>query len=340
MPIDIVIGGQAGDEGKGKISEYLNHKKNYEIVIRVSKPQAGHSIMYDGKKIGLVTLPCGFSNPYSRILIGAGAFISPEKLKKELEETHLDPNRLGIDHYSTIVTPKHLEEENENSNLMKKIGSVGTGAGPATRDKVMRKKNILFAKDIPELKPFLTDTKKEMYNALSKNKQILLECDQGFKLSLIHGEYPFVTSDDTTASTFLGKAGIGPKAVRDVYVVFKPYTTRVATGPLENEIDDKEKKEWAKTIGGEVGSVSKRVRRLGEFEWENAKTAILINSANKICLTHMDYFGIEKNKEFPLKAKTFLEKFSNKILKNYPNPEISLLSFGPNLEDVIEMESK
>ncbi len=338
MPIDVIVGGQAGDEGKGKLAAYLAKKHNYSAVIRTSSPQAGHTIEYQGKRTGIATLPCGFINPSSRVLIARGAFIDVPRFLEELGSTDLtNSDRIGIDKYVTIVTNSHLEEELSNKNLMKKIGSVGTGSGPARRDKLMRNPNLVFAKDVPQLKQYLTDTVEEIHSLLTQNKLLSLEGDQGFKLSLIHGEYPYVTSRDTTASSFLGEIGVGPKQVRDVYLVFKPYVTRVDGRPIKDEVKNPLQLEWCKTVGHEVGTVSGRIRKIGGFDWKNAQRAIKVNSATKLCFTHMDYFG-DFDHEYPHKAQVFLHDVEQNLEKKYPFPKISLLSYGPKINDVIELE--
>lgn len=333
MAIDIIVGGQGGDEGKGKIAEWLSMNKNYSICTRVSAPQAGHSIHYNGKRLGLALLPCGFVNSNTTLFIGAGALISLPKLQKELAETGISPWRLGIDYKATIVTEEHLQEERENSHLMGNIGSVGTGVGPCRRDKIMRK-DLKFAKDIPELKDYLTDTKKEIFQALQNGEYILVEGDHGAKLDLIHGEYPYVTSRSVNASSVLGELGVGPKDVRDVYVVLKPYTTRVGPGPLEQEIFDGRILQWAHDEGGETGTVSKRFRRIGEFEWENVREVIKMNSATKLAITHMDIPDFFWNALGFSDDKDFISKLNKEYATKHPYPRVSLLSYGPKLEDI------
>ncbi|MFA5071428.1 MAG: adenylosuccinate synthetase [Candidatus Pacearchaeota archaeon] len=336
MPIDVIVGGQGGDEGKGKIVEWLSMNNDYSIFTRVSAPQAGHSVYYNGKRVGLALLPCGFVNPDARLLLGAGSLISVNKLQKELEMTDLDEKRLGIDYRATIVTEEYLREERENSHLMNSIGSVGTGVGPCRRDKIMRNEKLLFAKDIPELQKYLTDTKKEIFSALENKKEILLEGDHGAKLDLIHGEYPFVTSRSVNASSVLGELGIGPREIRDIHVILKPYTTRVGPGPLEEEIFNEDALEWAHNEGGETGTVSKRLRRIGKFEWEKVSEVVKMNSTSLISITHMDIpqffweaLGFSGEEEF-------LENVNEKICNKYPYPKISLLSYGPTIEDIIK----
>ena len=336
MTIDVIVGGQGGDEGKGKIVEWLSMNKNYSIFTRVSAPQAGHSVYYNGKRVGLALLPCGFVNPNARLLLGAGSLISINKLNRELEETEINHERLGIDYRATIVTEDYLKEEKENSHLMGSIGSVGTGVGPCRRDKIMRKEDLLFAKDVPELKNYLTDTKKEIFKALEDKKEILLEGDHGAKLDLIHGEYPFVTSRSVNASSVLGELGIGPREVRDVHVVLKPYTTRVGPGPLEEEILNLKVLEWAHDEGGETGTISKRFRRIGKFEWKKVSEVIKMNSATQISITHMDIPEFFWNALGFSNEKEFLEKIKRKLCNPYPYPQVSLLSYGPTIKDIVK----
>lgn len=338
MPIDIIVGGQGGDEGKGKIAAYLSINKDYSIAMRVSCAQAGHSIYHDNQRLGLALVPSAFINKNLRLLIGTGSYISVEKILKEIKDTKLTPERLGIDYKATVVTEKYKEEERGNENLMNKIGSVGTGVGPCRRDKVMRLPIIIHAKDIEELKPYLTDTKREIYSALEKKQSILLEGDHGAKLDLIHGEYPCVTSRIVNASGFLGEAGIGPREARDIYVVLKPYTTRVGPGPLEEEIFNPDILDWAHTTGGETGTVSKRLRRLGKFEWENVKETIKMNSATKIAITHLDCPDFIWNALGYENSEQFLNTMQEKICNQPPYPKISLLSYGPKEKDIVYQE--
>ena len=335
MPVDVIVGGQGGDEGKGLISEYLSYKNKPEIIIRVSKPQAGHSMIINGKRVGLTTIPCGYADA-KRVLIGRGAFIDVEQLQKEIEKTNIDKKRLGIDSYATIVQSCHVQEENRSQNLMEKIGSVGTGAGPATRDKIMRSSKVKFAKDCYSLKPYLTDTVKELHETLEKKGQVLLEGDQGFKLSLLHGEWPYVTSCDTTTSTLLAKAGINPRELREVHMVLKPYTTRVGPGPLQGEITGNQtlygrNLEWFHNQGGETGTVSGRLRRIGEFEWHNVKRAAAINGATHMDVTHVDVFTKDAERDL------FLLDLM-RLYCLYPSPTVGLFSTGPKLEDIKEYQ--
>jgi len=342
--IDIIVGGQGGDEGKGDFVRYLADSGKYEFCIKVGAPQAGHSTYVNGVKFGLSSVPCAFTNPKVALYLAAGSYIIPfsslPKLPKFLEEVEKTGtiDRIKVDNYCGIITEAHTIEERADANL-KGVGTVGTGAGKSLRDRVERKEGYLFAKDIPELKHFLADVASEIQARLEKGEHGLIEGTQGFRLSLLHSrEFPDVTARDTTASTFAGEAGIGPTQVRDVYCVFKPYFTRVARGPMINEIKDEEKLKRYWQDGGETGTVSGRKRRIGEFDWEGANLAIKINGTTKLALTHLDMLdGFDKDLEkLTGEAKEFLEKFLE-LEKIYPYPKLAIVKYGPLPEDIVDL---
>lgn len=335
--IDIVCGGQAGDEGKGKISAYLSYKGSYAYCVRVGGPNAGHTVVQNGTSYTLKNIPSGFLNPATKLVLGAGAYTKTEWLLKELEVTGT-AERLIIDPHAVLITEEETAREQGAAHFMNHIGSVGTGLGQAVKDRIERR-NVKFAKDEPLLKEFIQDVPELLNKALDRGEDILLEGTQGIKLSLLHGEYPFVTSRDTTAATFLGEAGLGPKSVRDVYVVFKPYITRVGPGPLAHEMTDEKELEIYHTKGHEIGSVSKRLRRIGAFEKTSASRAIMINNCTKIAITHIDMFAgndrVKKYEDFTPQAKAFLESLKALSKEVYPHPQIALISTGPDMEDTL-----
>ncbi|WP_424245019.1 adenylosuccinate synthase [Elusimicrobium posterum] len=335
--IDIVSGGQAGDEGKGKISAYLSYKGNYAYCVRVGGPNAGHTVIQDGKKYTLKNIPSGFLNPKTKLVLGPGAYTKLEWFLNEVEMTGTK-DRMIIDPYAVLINDEQTAMEKGDEHFMQSIGSVGTGLGQAIKDRIERRK-ITFAKDEPMLKDYIQEVPELLNKALGQDQDILLEGTQGIKLSLLHGEYPFVTSRDTTACTFLAEAGLGPKAVRDVYVIFKPYVSRVGPGPLQGEITEEEDLEVYHTKGGEIGSVSKRLRRIGDFEPYFAKRAVAINNCTKIAITHIDMFkgndNIKSFEDLTQEAKDFVYNLENMMKDVYPFPKVGMISFGPELEDVI-----
>jgi len=337
--VDIIVGTQGGDEGKGKIAAYLAIKDRYDYCVKVGGPNAGHTVFYKGKIFPLKSIPAGFVNPTTKLVLSSGTYVILDWLLKEIKETETE-NRIIIDPHCVVVTEEQRNEERSNSYMMTKIGSVGTGLGVAVRERIERR-DIKFAKDFKELSQYIKDVPELLNTEISKGKKVMIEGTQGFKLSLLHGEYPYTTSRDTTASTFAAEAGVGPKSVNDVYAVMKPYVSRVGPGPLEDEIFDESELEKYHSEGREVGSVSKRLRRIGRFEFDSVKKAIMINSATKIAVTHFDLLlngkKISKIDEADTsESKKFLETVE-KLKKVYPYPELSLVSVGPNTEDIMDL---
>jgi adenylosuccinate synthase len=281
MTSTVVVGGFFGDEGKGKIISYLAIKDNPKIIVRGGAgPNAGHTIR-DGDKVYKVRmLPSGFLNKNAKVMIGPGVVINPAVLKKEIEDFDVSGCAF-IDKHCGIIEETHLSRDSKG-DLKEKIGSTGSGTGPANADRAMRV--LKLAKDIDSLSSLIVDVPQEINSALSANENVLVEGTQGTFLSLWHGTYPFVTSKDVTASGICADVGLGPTKVDEVIVVFKSYVTRVGTGPLENELslEEAEKKGWS-----EFGTVTGRQRRAAEFNFDLARRSVMLNSATQIAITKL-----------------------------------------------------
>jgi len=141
--IDILIGLQWGDEGKGKIVDYL--AEHYDIIARFQGgPNAGHTLYVNGKKVVLRTIPSGVFHEHKLNLIGNGVVIDPVTLKEEIENLKnlsVDLNHnLFISHKAQLILPTHraLDVASEASKGQEKIGSTLKGIGPAYMDKTGR----------------------------------------------------------------------------------------------------------------------------------------------------------------------------------------------------------
>ncbi|MFZ4542904.1 MAG: adenylosuccinate synthase [Saprospiraceae bacterium] len=170
MKIDVILGLQWGDEGKGKIVDYLADK--YDIVARFQGgPNAGHTLIFDNKKFVLHTVPSGIFRPEQVNLIGNGVVLDPitfEKEIKNLEDNHISyKNRLLVSRKAHLILPSHrlLDAGSEAAKGKEKIGSTLKGIGPTYMDKTGR--NGLRVGDI-ESTDFL-----QKYKAL-KNKHLEL----------------------------------------------------------------------------------------------------------------------------------------------------------------------
>ncbi|HMK45951.1 MAG TPA: adenylosuccinate synthetase, partial [Methanocella sp.] len=208
MVTTIVVGGFFGDEGKGKIVAHIAYTDHPSIIARGGVgPNAGHTVVKDGVKHGVRMIPSGFIYDSARLLIGAGVLVDPVVLEKEVSLLNAS-SRLGVDYRCSIIEAKHIEEDQGTELLARKIGTTGTGCGPANKDRVMR--SAKQAKDIPSLGKYLTDVAKECNDAIDRGESVIIEGSQGFGISLYYGTYPFVTSKDTSASQLAADVGVGP----------------------------------------------------------------------------------------------------------------------------------
>ena len=330
MTCTVVVGGFFGDEGKGKIISYLSIKDNPKIIVRGGAgPNAGHTIR-DGDKVYKVRmLPSGFLNKNAKVMIGPGVVINPDVLKKEINDFGVS-ERSFIDKHCGIIEETHLNRDSQGG-LKEKIGSTGSGTGPANADRAMRV--LKLAKEIDSLSSFVVDVPEEINSVISANENLLVEGTQGTFLSLWHGTYPFVTSKDVTASGICADVGLGPTKVDEVIVVFKSYVTRVGTGPLDKElsVEEAEKKGWS-----EFGTVTGRQRRAADFDFDLARRAILLNGATQICITKLDVLfptcaGKNSFSDLSDDAKSFLENIEKKL-----NTPVTLIGTGPSVNDVID----
>lgn len=323
----IVVGGQYGDEGKGKILSHLALADDPDVIARGGVgPNAGHEVNYKGKRYPLRLVPCGFVNERSRLLIGAGVVVNPEVFLKEVDLIGAH-RRCGIDFRAGLITKEHIERDSASENS-KKIGTTKTGCGPAVSDRVNRVGKTVM--DSPELKPYITDVVNEVNSA----RNVMIEGTQGFMLSVLYGTYPFVTSKDTSASTIAADVGIGPTKIDEVVMVIKSYTTRVGSGPLRNELQVEEAK--AKNMQ-EYGTVTGRPRRTSpELHFDDLKLAATINGATQIAITKIDirFPGndrVKKYQELSAGARTFIEDVEKRM-----GIPVTLVGTGPDAEDIID----
>lgn len=332
MPATILVGGFFGDEGKGKIIAYLAKHDKPSVVARGGVgPNAGHTVEIEGMKYGLRMVPSGFVYEPARLLVGAGVLVDPEVFKREVSSFGLK-GRIGVDWRCGIIEKKHIEEDKSDAYLKGKIGSTGSGCGPANAARASRKAKQ--AKDEKELAEFLCDVPLEVNEALDNGKGVLVEGTQGFGISLLYGTYPFVTSKDTTASQMATDVGIGPTRVDEVIVVFKSYPTRVGEGPFETQM--KEEKANALHIV-EYGTVTGRKRRIGEWDAKMAAYSAMINGATMVALSGVDRLdpscrGVKEYKELSKEVKDFVAK-----VEHDTRVPVKLISTGPELSEIVDL---
>lgn len=335
MPSTIVVGGFFGDEGKGKIIAYLASHDRPRIVARGGVgPNAGHTVEVAGKKYALRMVPSGFVYDAARLLIGAGVLVDPVVLTREVTSLGLK-GRVGVDLRCGIIEPKHIEEDRSDAELKGKIGTTGTGCGPANAARALRKAKQ--AKDVKELAEFICDVPREINEALDRGEKVLVEGTQGFGISLFYGTYPFVTSKDTSASQMAADVGIGPTRVDEVIVVFKSFPTRVGEGPFETQLSEEKA---AELHIEEYGTVTGRKRRIGLWDGKMAAYSAMVNGATAIALSGVDRLdpscrGAKEYEELSKEVKAFVAR-----VERDTGVQVKLISTGPELSEIVDLREQ
>jgi adenylosuccinate synthase len=335
MSCTIIVGGFFGDEGKGKIVAHIAYKDKPVIISRGGVgPNAGHTVQVGDREYGVRMVPSGFVYKQAKLCIGSGVLVDPRILKQEVEMLGVK-GRIFVDKRCGIITEDHIVRDKGSAHLSKKIGSTGSGCGPANSDRVMRISPQ--AKDVPELAEYLLDVPKAIDDELKKGKTVLLEGTQGFGISLYYGTYPFVTSKDTSASQIAADNGVGPTKIDDVIVVFKAYPTRVGEGPFSTEMTA----EKSDSMGiQEFGTVTHRKRRIGGWDGDMARYSAMINGCTQAAITGIDRvdktcFGVTEFGKLSKKAKEFLKMAEHDI-----GSPISLISTGPEMTQIIDLREE
>lgn len=318
MPISIIVGGQFGSEGKGKVAYQFVKEKNARVAVRVGGPNSGHTI-YDRNGIARIfkMLPTASILENVDCVLTSGSYIDLDILSSEIRSSGIAPHRLKIDPNAVVITEK-IKEKEKMSGRRHAIGSTNSGTGAAVMTRISRNSQIHFAKDEPELRDFITPTKDYLRNALNKGDDVIIEGTQGYGLSVLHSEhYPYTTSRDTTAAGFLSEVGLSPLDVQNIIMVIRAFPIRVAgnSGPLLNEID------W-NTVTNESGSknelieytsVTKCIRRVARFDSQIVRKAIIANNPNIIVLNHLDYLDSSIQSKLSHRANEFLKKVEYSI---------------------------
>ena len=319
--VDVLLGLQWGDEGKGKIVDVLTPR--YDMVARFQGgPNAGHTLEFAGEKYVLRSVPSGIFQGDKINIIGNGVVLDPVLFREEVESLfnsgHPLKDRLVISRKAHLILPTHrlLDAAGEKALGAQKVGTTGKGIGPTYTDKVSRhgvrvgdiegdfEANYKRAKErhlgmlrgmgveVPDLtqaeadffaaveylRQFrFVDSEFVINNTLKSGKNILAEGAQGSMLDIDFGSYPFVTSSNTICAGSCVGLGVSPRAIGDVYGIFKAYCTRVGAGPFPTELFDEDGRQMAE-----------RPRRCGWIDLVALRYTIMLNGVTKLIMMKSD----------------------------------------------------
>lgn len=362
---NIVIDGQWGSTGKGKLIGYLALNNEINAAMCDFMSNAGHTFVDDdGGKIVTCQLPTSLVNSDALLLINAGAAITMGRLLKEIDENNVS-DRLMIHPHTAIIEEEDREYE---AKVLDKISSTLKGCGGSISRKVMRIAKL--AKDEPKLKSFIHDTTEVIHMILRSGGTVLLEGAQGFDLSLNHGyEYPFCTSRDVTTMSILNHAAIPPVYLGDVYGSIRTYPIRVGntydedggmigySGPYYKDHKEITWLELAVLSGLGESSASKiverttvtnKIRRVFTFSWTQITRFIDVCAPNFLFVNFINH--INHNDE----AKRTMSELSDKsqvwvndlqkdmdnrynIIRGMFSPTIKYIGTGAMNGDMIEI---
>ena len=295
MPVTVVVGGQFGSEGKGKVAYWLADEQKAEYAVRVGGPNSAHTAVKYGNPRVLRQLPTAILTPNVVGVIPAGAYIDIKLLRDEMDMVGLDIDKLLID-AKAVVLDESMRAEEREAGLIDAVASTGQGVGSALARRTMRHKSVTFAGDRPDLRRFVrTDLHHILADALAKGKRVLVEGTQGFGLSVLHGGfYPYATSRDTTAAGALSEAGLSPRYVDCVALTLRAFPIRVSGNsgplPLETSWEEVSRESGANRDLTEYATVTGRPRRVARFHEDVVRDAISVNRPDLLFLNHVDYF--------------------------------------------------
>jgi len=321
-----VMDGGAGSSGKGKLGAFITeHADNWQFACNTFMPQAGHWVKNDngGEYFYQTFNSCAYQDKYEKMYIGPGSIIELPAFWREIEESGIDKSKIGI--HPVVAVLQDIDSAFERGEVdldgkpleslgdgTMKSGSTCHGVGAARARRILRRPNVLLARDIPELKPFLCDTAVEIMDRLDNGQAGLLEVAQGFQLSYcLDRFYPFCTSRNCTVMSGLDDLMVPPKYAGQTILNFRTFPIRIANDKyigddghhltweeIEDGVphtvykgssgpgyDDQEETTWdlvtdqsgSETKIVELTSVTKMPRRVFTFSRDNLLEAVRYN---------------------------------------------------------------
>lgn len=329
--ISVIVGLQWGDEGKGKISDYLS--RDYDIIARFQGgANAGHTVKVGEREYIFHQVPSGLLWGGKTGILGAGMVVDLFVLEEELNQLSDVDYRLLIDERVHLVLPYHRFQDARQESSGRGVGSTRRGISQTYRDKYARfgiragslldgdvlKRDLMrsyefnrehFQVNMPfeeiyslllekseRFSGLIGDGVRFLHDAVASGKSILLEGAQGTLLDIDFGTYPFVTSSHTISGGTTVGLGIPPSIIDEVIGVFKAYTTRVGSGPFPTELDD-ETGEELRRRGREFGATTGRPRRVGWLDLIALRYSVWLNGVQYLVMTKLDVlFGFPEVK--------------------------------------------
>lgn len=372
--VTVVLDSQAGSCGKGKFIGYLAQKDNASFAINNFMSNAGHT--YEDDVYGHVMtqhLPTSMVNRDTQLYIGPGAAITPWILFDEILRycDIIGDRKITINPRAMVIRPEHAEREKQ----IIRSGSTFKGCGAACADKVMRipgtqlfgewyryedwSRTSGYELSRAEMKFIIDhisveDGMFDLNNAIDCNEDIMIEGSQGCDLDINYGlPYPNTTSRQCHAGQLVADCGISPRLVTDIVMIMRPYPIRISNktnigidissggydGSKELTWNEIKKRCGApENVGfGEITTVTQKVRRVFEMNWDRLRYVTLLNRPTCIALNFVQYLdynalGRKKFSDLPSKVRTFID-----YVEDVTNVKVGLIGTGAKNDDIIDV---
>lgn len=372
--VTVVLDSQAGSCGKGKFIGYLAQKDDVSFAINNFMSNAGHT--YEDDKYGRVMtqhLPTSMVNTDTQLYIGPGAAITPSILFDEILHYRdiIGDREIVINPRAMVIKPEHAEKEKQ----IIRSGSTFKGCGAACADKVMRVPGTqLFGEwyryedwsevvgqkmDRDSVNFILSHVRVEdgmfdLNNAIDCGESIMIEGSQGCDLDINYGlPYPNTTSRQCHAGQLVADCGISPRLVTDIVMIMRPYPIRISNKTnigidiSSGDYDGSQELTWdeiKKRCGapegvdfGEMTTVTKKMRRVFEMNWDRLEYVTILNRPTCIALNFVQYLdynalGCKKLRDLPSKVRSFIDR-----VEDVTNVKVGLIGTGAKNDDIIDV---
>ena len=311
------MGLQWGDEGKGKVVDYL--AGDFEAVARFNGgSNAGHTVVIGGNRHTFHLVPSGALKGKD-LLIGSGVALDPGVLREEMSILPQDARgRIMVDGRCLVVTPadRELDRVLEEMRGKSAVGTTMRGIGPAYAMRALRlaprAMDVVDGRDLSPaeefyrrlgidatgLKDWAQDTREllrgmtgdvssKVIDTCDGGGSVLFETSQGTLLDIAHGTYPYVTGTHTVATYVSAALGIPQSLSGEVLGVMKCYSTRVGGGPFPTEVEGKVGEE-IRGVGREFGATTGRPRRVGWLDLVALRYAVRLNGVKSVVVSKVD----------------------------------------------------
>lgn len=368
--VTVVLDAQAGSCGKGKFIGYLANKDHVDVAINNFMSNSGHT--YESEEYGKIVtqhLHTSMVNMDTELVIGPGAAITPDILFNEIIRYRdiIGNRKIKINPRAAVIFDKHRETEKR----VLRSGSTFKGCGAAQSDKVMRQAELfgdywkhVHGKDNGDydfIKSHIEvmDTMQYINDSIDRKEHVLVEGSQGCDLDINYGlPYPNTTSRQCHAGQLVADCGISPKLVDEIVMIMRPYPIRISniTDLYENDktmmissgdYAESEEITWdiiRKRCGApaniwfdEYTTVTKKIRRVFEMNWDRLKYVTKLNRPTMIALNFAQYIDWNAYKckhydDLPAKVLDFI--FTVEKITKVP---VKLIGTGADNNDIIDL---